>query len=54
MFDYVNGVKRELVILEADDVNDPTWNKITQILRDNGVDVYYADGNYMNFVIKEN
>lgn len=50
----MKDIRGEFVILEAEDVNDPVWDKITQILRDNGVDVYYCDGNFMNFVIKEN
>lgn len=40
----------EFVIFEAEDVNDPAWDKIIKILQDNGIKVQYGDGNYMNFI----
>lgn len=46
-------VKRELVIFEAEDANDPAWEPIVKLLQKNGYQVLWADGNYMNIVIKE-
>lgn len=42
-----------VVIFEADDVNDPTWDIIISVLRENipGFHVGYGDGNYMAFAI---
>ena len=42
-----------VVIFEADDVNDSTWDTIISVLRENipGFHVGYGDGNYMAFAI---
>ena len=45
-----------VVIFEADDVNDPTWDTIISVLRENipGFHVGFGDGNYMAFAIPKN
>lgn len=42
-----------ILAFEAEDVNDPMWDKIIKVLKDNieGFEVRYADGEWMNFVI---
>lgn len=47
---YQTKKTEELVIFEADDVNDPAWDRIINILRKSGIKVQYADGNWMNFI----
>jgi len=44
-----------ILIFEAEDVNDPKWDKVIEVLSDNipGFEVRYGDGNYMNFVIPD-
>lgn len=43
----------DIVIFEADDVNDPTWEIIINVLRENvqGFNVGYGRGNYMAFAV---
>ena len=42
-----------VVIFEADDVNDPTWDVIVSILEEHipGFKVGYGNGNWMAFAI---
>lgn len=44
-----------ILIFEAEDVNDPKWDIIIDVLSENipGFEVRYGDGNYMNFVIPD-
>ena len=45
-------ITRELVVFEAENVNDPSWELITKILKDCGMQVMYGNGNYMNIIVK--
>ena len=42
-----------VVIFEAEDVNDPTWETIISVLRENipGFNVGYGDGDWMAFAV---
>ena len=42
-----------VVIFEANDCNDPTWDVIIQVLRENipGFNVGYGIGNFMAFAV---
>lgn len=42
-----------MVIFEAEDVNDPTWDYIISVLRENipGFHVGYGDDNWMSFAV---
>lgn len=44
---------KNILAFEADDVNDPRWDTVIKVLKENieGFEVVYADGNWMNFVI---
>lgn len=44
---------KDVLSFEAEDVNDPLWDVIINILSENieGFEVKYADGNWINFII---
>jgi hypothetical protein len=46
-------MNNDIVIFEAEDVNDPTWDIIISVLEKNikGFHVGYGNGNYMAFAI---
>lgn len=41
--------KIKIVAFEAEDVNDPEWDEIIQVLKAAGIETRFADGNWMNF-----
>ena len=44
-------MEKNLLLFEAENVNDEGWNVIIKTLKDNlpGFEVLYGDGNYMEF-----
>lgn len=42
---------KHLLVFEAQDCNDPDWDKVIEVLREQLPDfeVFFADGNNMNF-----
>lgn len=47
----------EILIFEADDLEDELWQHVIEVLKKNDPSfkgVRYADGNWMNFVFSEN
>jgi len=46
-------MNNDIVIFEAEDVNDPTWDIIISVLEKNikGFHVGYGNGNYVAFAI---
>ena len=47
--------EENILIFEAEDVNDPKWDAVIDVLSENipGFEVRYGDGNYMNFIIPQ-
>lgn len=45
--------KMKILEFEAEDVNDPDWEKIIKILHENGIRVMWGNDNFMNFAWKE-
>lgn len=44
-----------ILVFEAVDVNDPSWDRVIDVLRDNihGFEVRYGDGNSMIFTFPD-
>lgn len=44
---------KEVLTFEVEDVNDPLWEMIIEVLKENinGFEVAYGDGNWINFNI---